>query len=49
MKIIIKKIALEWTVCVCTDILKTLPKLKKSLETFMKQLKSIFLLLQEFY
>ena len=44
-----KKIPLEWPVSVCTDILKTLTKFKKSLEDFMKQLKSLFFLLKKFY
>ena len=45
-----KKIPLEWLVCVCTDILKTLFKLQKSLENFMKQLNynSIFFCLKNF-
>ena len=45
-----KKIPLEWLVCVCTDILKTLSKLQKSLENFMKQLNynSIFFCLKNF-
>ena len=45
-----KKIPLEWLVCVCTDILKTLSKLQKSLENFMKQLNynSIFFRLKNF-
>ena len=45
-----KKIPLEWLVCVCTDILKTLSKLQKSLENFMKQLNynSIFFCLKSF-
>ena len=45
-----KKIPLEWLVCVCTDILKTLSKLQKSLENFMKQLNynSIFFHLKNF-
>ena len=45
-----KKIPLEWLVCVCTDILKTLSKLQRSLENFMKQLNynSIFFCLKNF-
>ena len=45
-----KKIPLEWLVCVCTDILKTLSKLQKSLENFTKQLNynSIFFCLKNF-
>ena len=45
-----KKIPLVWLVCVCTDILKTLSKLQKSLENFMKQLNynSIFFRLKNF-
>ena len=45
-----KKIPLEWLVCVCTDISKTLSKLQKSLENFMKQLNynSIFFCLKNF-
>ena len=43
-----KKIPLEF--CVCTDILKALSKLQKSLENFMKQLNynSIFFCLKNF-
>ena len=47
MKIIAKKFRLNSQFVF--DILKTLPKLKQSLENFMKQLKSIFFLLKILY
>ena len=44
-----KKISLEWPICISTDILKTLPKLKADLQKFKKHLLSTFYLLTKFF